>query len=145
MEICTTGFARKTAAQFFGDLKKSKVRRLLDVRLNNSSQLAGFTKRDDLRFFLQELCDIEYFHWPLLAPTQGLLDSYKKEGMSWQEYEHQFVSLMAQRQIESVLDRGFFQERTVLLCSENSAACCHRRLVLEYLNTKWGNVHITHL
>jgi uncharacterized protein (DUF488 family) len=146
MEIFTIGFAQTPAAEFFAKLKRSRVRRLLDVRLNNTSQLAAYAKRDDLRFFLGEICGAEYEHEPLLAPTQDMLDAYKKQKGSWQEYERKFMDLMAQRQIERNLDRDRFATTpTVLLCSEHTAEYCHRRLVLEYLSDKWGDVVAVHL
>lgn len=145
MEVYTTGFAKKSAAQFFETLKKAEVERLIDVRLNNTSQLSGFTKREDLRFFLREIYGTEYIHLPLLAPTQDLLSAYKSDGMSWQEYEHRFLSLMRQRRIQDELDKDLFGKPTVLLCSERTPEHCHRRLVLEYLDSQWGDVHITHL
>jgi uncharacterized protein (DUF488 family) len=118
---------------------------LLDVRLNNVSQLAGFAKRGDLAFFLKEICAAEYLHEPLLAPTAEMLDGYRGKKMSWAEYEALFLALMAERQIESRLDRALFQTPAVLLCSEPTAERCHRRLVLEYLRNKWGEVTISHL
>src|SRR5438132_9014030 len=108
MEVYTIGFTKRTAAEFFGALKKAGIKRLLDVRLNNSSQLAGFTKREDLPFFLKEICGAEYVHEPLLAPTQAILDSYKKQRGSWNEYEEQFLQLMKQRNIEERIDRNLF-------------------------------------
>jgi uncharacterized protein (DUF488 family) len=145
MEIYTIGFAKKSAEAFFGALRKAGIKRLIDIRLNNTSQLAGFTKRDDLRFFLKELCDAEYIHEPLLAPTPDILNSYKKKKISWQEYEQRFLELMAQRKIEEKIDKNLFSSPTVLLCSESKADHCHRRLVLEYLQTKWGNIEALHL
>jgi len=145
MEIYTIGFTKRTAAEFFGALKRAGIKRLLDVRLNNVSQLAGFTKRDDLPFFLQEICSAEYVHQPLLAPTQDILDAYKKRKGSWQVYENQFLDLMCERKIEDRIDRRLFEIPTVLLCSETTPKQCHRRLVLEYLNTKWGNLKVVHL
>ena len=145
MEVYTIGFTKRSAADFFGALKQAGIRRLLDVRLNNSSQLAGFTKRDDLPFFLREICGAEYRHEPILAPTQDLLDAYKKNNGSWKEYEVRFLQLMVDRRIEEKLDRSVFSLATVLLCSENTADRCHRRLVLEYLQEKWGNLTIVHL
>jgi uncharacterized protein (DUF488 family) len=140
MEIYTIGFTKKTAAQFFGALRKADIERLIDVRLNNVSQLAGFTKRDDLEFFLRELCNASYLHEPMLAPTQPLLDSYKKKRLDWHEYEHKFIQLMADRGIEDRLDPRLFERRTALLCSEPTAEQCHRRLVVEYLDKAWGGV-----
>jgi uncharacterized protein (DUF488 family) len=146
VEIFTIGFTQTPAAEFFGKLKRAGVRRLLDVRLNNTSQLAAYAKRDDLQYFLRVICDADYEHEPLLAPTQEMLDAYKKHKGSWQAYEVLFTGLMAERQIERQLDRERFTSKpTALLCSERTAEHCHRRLVLEYLNDKWGDVAAVHL
>jgi uncharacterized protein (DUF488 family) len=145
MEIYSIGFTQKSAAQFFGALKNVGVRRLMDVRLNNRSQLAGFTKNTDLPFFLKELCDASYVHQPLLAPTQEMLDDYKKKKGSWNEYELCFLELMDKRRIASALDPQSFKQATALLCSEPTAEQCHRRLVLEYLQRHWEGVIIRHL
>src|SRR6516165_7047383 len=138
MEIYTTGFTKKTAAEFFGSLRQAGIKRLIDVRLQNSSQLAGFTKREDLPFFLREICQAQYLHEPLLAPTQDMLDAYKKRKESWSDYEQRFLALMKERKIEERIDRKSFELPTVLLCSEATAEYCHRRLVSEYLQEKWG-------
>jgi uncharacterized protein (DUF488 family) len=145
MEIYSIGFTQKSASEFFGLIKAAGIRRLMDVRLNNRSQLAGFTKAADLPYFLRELCGAAYVHEPLLAPTQEMLDAYKKEKGSWAAYEELFLALMAERKIESVLKREIFEEPTVLLCSEPTAEHCHRRLVLEYLQGKWSEVIVRHL
>ncbi len=145
MDVYTIGFTKRTAADFFGTLKRAGIRRLLDVRLNNTSQLAGFAKQEDLRFFLKELCAADYMHEPLLAPTQEILDAYKKGKGSWEEYVRCFLALLAERRVEARLDRSLFEVPTVLLCSEKSATHCHRRLVLEYLQAKWGDLRIVHL
>jgi uncharacterized protein (DUF488 family) len=145
VEVFTIGFTKKNAEQFFGILRRNGIRRLVDVRLNNVSQLAGFTKRDDLQFFLREMCGADYVHEPLLAPTQEMLDAYKKAKGSWQEYEKRFLDLMAQRKIEEKIDRALFATPAVLLCSEPTAENCHRRLVVEYLQSKWGDLKYTHL
>ncbi len=145
MEVFTIGFTQSSAAHFFGRLRAAGIRRLLDVRLNNVSQLAGFAKRDDLAFFLRELCGAEYAHEPLLAPTPELLDAYKKRGGTWADYERQFLELIALRRVEERLDRALLAGPTVLLCSEATAEHCHRRLVLEYLRDRWGDITITHL
>src|ERR671915_619838 len=105
MEVYTIGFTKKTASEFFGALRRARTRRLLDVRLNNSSRLAGFARRDDLPFFLQELCGAEYVHEPRLAPTRELLDAYRKGGR-WPDYERAFVELLRERRVEEALDRG---------------------------------------
>ena len=145
MEVYTIGFTKKNAEEFFRRLRGAGIRRLLDVRLNNSSQLAGFSKQDDLRFFLKELCDAEYLHVPLLAPEQGMLDAYKKQKGDWNEYERRFLDLMNARHIEEHLDKSLFDVPAVLLCSEPTAEHCHRRLVLEYLQHHWNGLTINHL
>ncbi|HEX5593556.1 MAG TPA: DUF488 domain-containing protein [Solirubrobacterales bacterium] len=146
MEIFTIGFTRTTAEDFFGRLKSNRIERLLDVRLNNKSQLAGFAKRDDLAYFLRELVGAEYEYAPLLAPTQDILDDFKKrKEMPWEEYEERFLSLMREREIESRLSPEEFSRRTVLLCSEDTPEHCHRRLVAEHLRDHWKDVRIIHL
>lgn len=146
MEVFTIGFTKRSAQNFFQTLKSSGIKRLVDVRLNNVSQLAGFSKRDDLAYFLHELCGSSYEHEPLLAPTQEMLDSFKRDRKwSWAEYETAFISLMAQRSIETRLDKKSFETPTVLLCSERAPERCHRRLALEYLKRKWGDLEIRHL
>ena len=143
--VYTIGFTQKTASEFFGALKRAGVKRLVDVRLNNSSQLAGFTKRDDLPYFLRELCAAEYIHEPLLAPTQELLDAYKKRRGVWADYEQRFLDLMRERRIEQRVPREMFDVPSVLLCSEPTPEHCHRRLVVEYLQAIWGDLRPVHL
>jgi uncharacterized protein (DUF488 family) len=145
MEVFTIGFTKKSAEEFFGLLKRHGIKRLVDVRLNNVSQLAGFTKREDLEFFLREICGAEYLHEPLLAPTQHMLDAYKKQKGTWEEYEKEFLSLMGQRKIEERIDSSLFAVPAVLLCSEPTPEHCHRRLVTEYLQGKWGDLKVNHL
>lgn len=145
MEIYTIGFTKKTAEQFFTLLKNAKIARLMDVRLKNVSQLAGFAKRDDLQYFLKEICGCEYVHEPLFAPTQEMLEQYKKKKGSWQQYQQQFLELLAARKVEEKINPAAFSIPTALLCSEPTAEHCHRRLVLDYLHTKWGNITVRHL
>lgn len=146
MEIFTIGFTQTTAEDFFGRLKSHRIERLLDVRLNNTSQLAGFAKRDDLVYFLRELVGAEYEHAPSLAPSAEIFDAYKKRGkMSWQEFEERFLALMRERGIETELRPEQFERRTVLLCSEATPEHCHRRLVVEYLADHWPGLTAVHL
>jgi uncharacterized protein (DUF488 family) len=146
MEIFTIGFTQTTAEDFFGRLKAHRIERLLDVRLNNRSQLAGFAKRDDLAYFLRELVGAKYEHAPLLAPSEEILSAYKKEkDMPWWEYEERFLRLMGDRHIEDELNQEEFKQRTVLLCSEATPEHCHRRLVIEYLAGHWPDLVATHL
>jgi uncharacterized protein (DUF488 family) len=145
MEIYSIGFTQKSAGEFFGTLKANGIERLLDVRLNNTSQLAGFAKQADLKYFLREICNCAYKHEPLLAPEQAMLDAYKKNKGKWDDYAELFLALMRRRGIESAILPEAFEQKTVLLCSEATAEHCHRRLVLEYLQEKWGGVTIRHL
>ena len=144
MKIYTIGFTKKSAETFFNRLKEAGVKRLVDVRLNNSSQRAGFTKRDDLRFLTKAVCGIDYFHLPELAPTQDILNAFKKQKGDWQLYESQFTDLIKARRIEETVSRELL-DGGCLLCSEEKAHHCHRRLVAEYLREKWGDVEIAHL
>jgi uncharacterized protein (DUF488 family) len=138
------GFTGKSAKQFFGILKLNNIAQLLDVRLNNVSQLAGFTKKNDLAFFLSEF-GIGYIHEPMLAPNQEILQAYRNRTINWQEYEVRFLHLLQSRHIETKLSPALFAQPTVLLCSEAIANQCHRRLVLEYLQNAWQNLEIVHL
>ncbi|MGY2838635.1 DUF488 domain-containing protein [Thermostichus sp. MS-CIW-41] len=143
MKIFTIGFTKKSAEQFFNRLKQPGLVRVVDTRLNNTSQLAGFTKKRDLEFFLREICKLGYVHLPELAPTQEILDAYKASG-EWSNYERRFLSLMAERRIEDQVDKSIL-DGGCLLCSEATPEHCHRRLVAEYLRRKWGDVEIVHL
>ncbi|MFM7679191.1 MAG: DUF488 family protein [Roseiflexaceae bacterium] len=143
MNVYTIGFTKKNAAQFFETLKSSGAKRIVDVRLNNMSQLAGFSKRDDLAYFARTICTIAYVHLPMLAPTQDILDAYKKNKGDWSVYEQQFLRLMQQRDIARTIDPQIIADGC-LLCSEDTPTHCHRRLVLEYLASHWGPMQITH-
>jgi uncharacterized protein (DUF488 family) len=145
VEIYTIGFTQKSAEQFFGLLSANGIQRLLDVRLNNTGQLAGFTKKPDLEYFLRELCGAAYVHEPRLAPSEELFKGYRGKQVGWTEYERIFVGLMRERQAETLFDPSFFDTPTVLLCSEATAEHCHRRLIAEYLRDQWGDVEIIHL
>src|SRR5277367_5817572 len=131
MKLFTIGFTKKSAETFFTRLQKADVKRLVDVRLNNVSQLAGFTKRDDLRYFTKTICAIDYVHRPELAPTAAILDAYKKvKNGDWNLYERQFLELMKDRRIEDSIPRELVDDGC-LLCSEETPHHCHRRLVAE--------------
>lgn len=145
IEIYTIGFTQKSAKTFFNLIRSSNVSTLLDVRLNNVSQLAGFAKRDDLRFFLKELCNTEYLHVPELAPTKDILNEYKKGDISWEAYEDKFFNLMARRNIEKSVKPALLSN-SCLLCSEHKPHFCHRRLVADYLNRNSSlNLKVNHL
>jgi len=144
VKLFTIGFTKKSAEKFFGLLADAGVRRILDVRLNNTSQLAGFAKSRDLKFLAKRVCDADYMHLPELAPTQDILDEYKKQKGSWEDYERRFLALMREREIEKTMDKEAV-DGGCLLCSEHQPHHCHRRLVAEYLAEEWGNLDIVHL
>jgi uncharacterized protein (DUF488 family) len=144
MKIFTIGFTNKKAQDFFEKLRAARVKRVVDVRLNNISQLAGFSKKDDLKYFLRAIVGIDYVHVPELAPTKELLDAYKRFKGDWSVYEKEFLELMEGRHIEASLARDLIDEGC-LLCSEDKPHHCHRRLVAEYLQRHWPQVSVEHL
>lgn len=144
MNLFTIGFTRKTAEEFFTRLKQSGARRVVDVRLHNSSQLAGFAKQADLAYFLKQICGMDYVHLPELAPTEDMLATFRKQKGDWSAYEGVFTTLLRERQVEETLPREVLEDGC-LLCSEDKPHQCHRRLVAEYLNEQWGGVTIRHL
>lgn len=145
MKVYTIGFTQTSAEHFFERLVRAQVKRVVDVRLNNTSQLAGFAKAKDLEYFLNLIGGIKYVHEPRLAPTQDILDQYKKRRGDWAEYEKRFVDLMEQRRIHQRLDPSLFDDGC-LLCSEAKPHNCHRRLVVEYLKDWWdAPLEVKHL
>lgn len=142
--IHTIGFKKKTAEQFFELLRGSGTQRVVDVRLNNVSQLAGFSKRDDLRYFLKEICNIDYVHLPVLAPSADILAAFGKHKKDWPDYELAFLDLMRKREIEKQLDPAVIKGGC-LLCSEATPHFCHRRLVVDYLQQHWGDLSVQHI
>ena len=144
MNLYTTGIVKHSAQHFFEVLKHEGVKRMLDIRLKNTSQLAGFTKKQDLPYFLQELCGISYYHMQELAPTNDILVDYKRNGL-WDEYEEKFKNLMRERRIIERLKKGFFGEKCCLLCVEATPEHCHRRLVAEAIRQRWPEINIIHL
>ena len=145
MDIYTMGFTQKTAEQFFEKIKKNEIEILVDVRLNNQSQLAGFTKGKDLSYFLKELCHCKYDHNISYAPTKEILQAYKKETISWSEYEEKYVELLIKRKVEKDFENKYLKySKVLLLCSEPTPECCHRRLLAEYLKNKMESnvIHI---
>lgn len=145
MEIYSIGFTQRSAEEFFETLNAAGIKRLLDVRLKNTSQLAGFAKRDDLAYFMRSICKALYEHEPLLAPTDEMLDGYRKGAQSWMEYETAYLRLLRERDVARRLDRESFSAPTALLCSERTAEHCHRRLAMEYLGDAWGDLELVHL
>lgn len=145
MTIFTIGFTQKSAQAFFGVLKDAGIKMIIDIRLNNQSQLAGFAKQNDLQFFLKEILGADYVHEPILAPTKDILDKYRHKEISWEDYKRQFCQLLESRHIHEILDPKQFRVPTALLCSEPSADKCHRRLVAQYLKKHWKKIEIIDL
>jgi len=145
MKTFTIGFTQKSAEQFFSLIRKNEIKRIVDTRLNVTSQLAGFAKKNDLTFFLKELCQADYIHLLDLAPTKPMLDAYKNKAITWESYADKFTNLMAQRNIERIINKSLL-DNGCLLCSEHLPHQCHRRLVAEYLSQHWDeNIRIVHL
>ena len=144
INLYTIGFTKKNAETFFTLLKKNGVKKIIDVRLNNVSQLAGFTKQDDLKYFLKELCRIEYYYYGQLAPTEDILKGYKNKEISWEQYELEFNSLITKRKIEAIISLDLLTD-ACLLCSEATAEHCHRRLLAEYFKKLYKRINIIHL
>lgn len=144
LHLATIGFTKKTAQRFFELLRDCGARRVIDVRLNNASQLAGFAKKEDLKWLLDRICGIEYIHLPSLAPTRELLRSYRKGSIGWDAYAASFMDLMRERGVENSVSKELL-DGGCLLCSEDQPHHCHRRLVAEYLNDQWGGIEVEHL
>lgn len=144
VKLFTIGFTKKSAREFFSKLEQAQIKRILDIRLNNSSQLTGFTKRNDLEFFLEKIGGIHYFYLPQLCPTNEILDAYKSHKLPWLEYEEKFSALLTQRHVENTISMELL-DHGCLLCSEDKPDHCHRRLVGQYLSRKLGGLEIVHL
>ncbi|MFH1581571.1 MAG: DUF488 domain-containing protein [Pseudomonadota bacterium] len=144
MKLFTIGTSKKSAEDFFASLSKAHIEKILDIRLNNSSQLLGFSKNKDLKYFCEHCHSISYEHVPLLAPTDKILKQYKKD-KDWLTYERVFVNILNSRPAIEIFEKaceGF--NNVCLLCSESGAQKCHRRLVAEYL-AKQLPLQIEHL
>ena len=144
MKLFTIGFTKKCAEEFFTRLQKAGVRRVVDVRLNNTSQIAGFAKARDLKYFLRAIAGIDYVHIPDFAPTQDIIDDFKKRKGSWTEYENKFTELMINRRIAETAVT-VLRDKDCLLCSEHTPEHCHRRLLAEYLKKNLTNIEVDHL
>ena len=145
MHILTMGFTKKNAEEFFGLIREYHVEILIDVRLNNQSQLAGFTKGRDIEFFLKEICDCKYSHEIQFAPTKDILNRYKKEQISWEKYEVEYNELIKKRNVLNIFKQKYsIYDKVLLLCSEPTHECCHRRLLAEFLNEELG-IEVIHI
>ena len=143
-KIFTIGFAGKSAKSFFSLLEENNIKKLIDVRLNNVSQLAAFAKKDDLEFFLKKILSCEYIHRPDLAPTEIIFKNYKNKIINWEVYTAEYIKLLNSRNITSSLKKDEIVNG-VFLCSEHQPKFCHRRLLVEYLQKQWDDLEIIHL
>ncbi len=143
MNIFTIGFSQKTAEEFFTLLIKNNVKKLVDIRLNNKSQLAGFANAKHLPYFLK-LHNITYEYKPELAPSKDLLNGYKNKTISWEEYIKIYNKLLIDRDVLKDISIDELDD-IVLLCSEPTAEQCHRRLMAEYLTKNLKKINIKHL
>ena len=144
MKIYTIGFTKKSAKKFFEILKSNNIQQIIDIRLNNTSQLAGFTKKDDLEYFLKELCGTDYYSFKFLAPTKDIRDRYIKS-KDWDVYVDEYIQLLESRKILDDLDKSLLDRKTCFLCSEPTPDHCHRRLLVEYLKEQWNDIEAVHL
>jgi uncharacterized protein (DUF488 family) len=142
--VFTIGFAQNTAEQFFEKLRAAGVKRLVDVRLNRTNQLAGFAKSNHMTYFLKTILGIDYVEAPLLAPSKALFKGHRDDEIGWDEYEPVFTGLLTERRVEDKIDPALL-DGACLMCSEPEPDECHRRLVVEYLQRHWGNLSVTHL
>ncbi len=144
-KIYTIGFTGKSAREFFDLLNSTDAGYLADTRLNNNSQLAGFTKKGNIEYFIEKLTRLKYVELPLLAPEKEMFQQYRKDG-DWDLYESRYIRLMERRSVLESIERGLLAEGVVLLCSERTPEKCHRRLAAEYLKmNRFPEVEILHL
>lgn len=142
--IYTIGFTRKNLRTFAGLLQSAGVQMLIDIRLRNTSQLAGYAKQEDLEFVC-ELLGIAYRHVPELAPSKEILAAFKKD-KDWGKYEIAFQQLLEERNVEQLWENQFSAPtRVCLLCSEHEPEQCHRRIVAEHLEQSLSGITVVHL
>ncbi len=145
MKIYTIGVEKKSAEDFFQILTQAGVEKILDIRLNNKSQLLGFSKGRDLKYFCEKCHGIKYEHVPLLAPSQELLKTFRAN-KDWTGYEKTFREIMESRpMVEIFLKASEGMNSACLLCTEASPKQCHRRLVAEYLAGRLEGLEVIHL
>lgn len=144
IKVYTIGFSNKSAQRFFELLKENGVRKIIDIRINNASQLSGFAKSKDLKYFARELADISYIHRVDLAPTKDLLKRYRDKKITWEEYGREYLDLLKSRAIDQSVHVEEL-DHSCLLCSENSEEHCHRRLLAEYLKEQFSDIQVYHL
>lgn len=143
-KLNTMGYEKKQPKEFFDLINAHGIKRVIDIRLYNNSQLSGFTKQNNLKYFLKELLDVDYIHIPLMAPSKKIFNDHKNNGLAWKDYERRFKRLINHRKIERLIDQRDI-DGACLLCYESEATNCHRRLVAEYLQSHYSDIEIIHL
>jgi len=146
-KLYTIGFTKKSAQKFFELLEKSGVNTIIDIRLNNTSQLSGFAKYPDIKYFLKKLQNIDYIHDLNFSPTEDILKNYKNKLYTWNDYVKYFDKLMNEREIEKYIVEKYSDclgKNYCLLCSEDSSENCHRSLISKKFNKIFG-IEIEHL
>lgn len=146
-KLYTIGFTKKSAQRFFELLEMNNVNTIIDIRLNNTSQLSGFAKYPDIKFFLKRISNIDYLHDLNFSPTEDILKNYKKKIYTWQDYVKHFENLMIEREIEKHIINSYsdcFEKNYCLLCSEDTHENCHRSLVATRFIRLFG-VELKHL
>jgi uncharacterized protein (DUF488 family) len=144
IKLFTIGFTNKSAEQFFDLLKNNQVEGLVDTRINNVSQLSGFAKGNDLKFFAKQIGKINYTHTLDFAPTKDLLSDYRAKKITWADYEIAYLNLLDSRKIKQKVDVESLHQHC-LLCSEHTPEKCHRRLLAEYFQVVRQDIEIVHL
>jgi uncharacterized protein (DUF488 family) len=144
IKLYTIGFTGKSAEQFFTLLQNSKVQRLVDTRINNVSQLAGYAKAADLAFFTKTIAHADYMHNIDFAPTKDLLADYRNKKLTWTAYENEYFNLLDRRKIANKINIEELHQNC-LLCSEHTPEKCHRRLLAEFLQQRFGGIDVVHL
>ena len=145
IQLYTIGFAGKSAEAFFSLLQKAGVKKVIDTRINNVSQLAGFAKSNDLEYFLKAIAGIVYEHNLDLAPTKELLSAYRDKELTWEQYENVYLDLLKQRNVARYAAQPLYLDASCFLCSEHEPDHCHRRLLAEYLHQVNTSIEINHL
>lgn len=149
MKIFTIGFTKKTAEEFFNLLTRNNVKVIIDTRLNNVSQLSGYAKGIDLKYFLKKLCDIDYIHEVQMAPSDEILKAYRNKEITWNEYETRYLNLLHTRNIKELINEKYLDrlDHSCVLCSEDLPDKCHRRLLVDYIKEEFPeqNISIEHL
>ena len=145
MKLYTIGVSKKSAKEFFILLEKANIEKILDIRLNNNSQLLGFSKGRDLKYFCEKCHNIKYEHIPELAPTKELIKKYRKD-KDWSSYQKDFLHLLESRPTLKIFSDAQHSAKNIcLLCSESKANKCHRRLIAEYLKENIKGLEVFHL